>query len=135
MSGSCCAPHREHSSTVIELNECIVASFNFCAVSRSSYAAPATGITTHTRQDEVHRIETSREELLDQSLFSSLDDVREPIWWWTREYNEERPHDAPGDSTPSEVYQSAKTLLWNCSLDGKAYVGRLPWTGGVTGSI
>lgn len=62
MSGSCCAPHREHSSTVIELNECIVASFNICAVSHSSYAARATGIITHTMKDEAHTIETTREE-------------------------------------------------------------------------
>lgn len=51
---------------------------------------------------------TYREELLDQYLFSSLDDVREATWWWMREYNEERPHDALGDRTPSEVYQSAR---------------------------
>ena len=28
---------------------------------------------------------TYREELLDQYLFSPLDDVREATWWWMRE--------------------------------------------------
>ena len=43
------------------------------------------------------------DELLDQYLFSSLDDVREATYWWMREYNEERPHDALGDRTPAEA--------------------------------
>ena len=46
---------------------------------------------------------TYRDELLDQYLFSSLDDVREATYWWMREYNEERPHDALGDRTPAEA--------------------------------
>ena len=58
---------------------------------------------------------TYREELLDQYLFSSLDDVREATWWWRREYNEERPHDALGDCTPSEIYQSARNSTFELS--------------------
>jgi putative transposase len=46
---------------------------------------------------------TYRDELLDQYLFASLEDVREATYWWMREYNEERPHDALGDQTPAEV--------------------------------
>ena len=46
---------------------------------------------------------TYREELLDQYLFSTLDDVREATYWWMIEYNEERPHDALGDLTPKEA--------------------------------
>ncbi len=46
---------------------------------------------------------TYREELLDQHLFASLDDVREATYWWMIEYNEERPHDALGDLTPLEA--------------------------------
>ena len=48
-----------------------------------------------------------REELLDQHLFTSLDDVREATYWWMIEYNEERPHDALGDLTPMEARQQA----------------------------
>lgn len=50
---------------------------------------------------------TYREELLDQHLFSRLDDVREATYWWKREYNEERPHDSLGDLTPQEARNQA----------------------------
>lgn len=46
---------------------------------------------------------TYREELLDQHLFRSLDDVREATHWWMLEYNGERPHDSLGDLTPAEI--------------------------------
>ena len=46
---------------------------------------------------------TYREELLDQHLFVSVDDVREATYWWMIEYNEERPHDCLGDLTPLEA--------------------------------
>ena len=46
---------------------------------------------------------TYREELLDQLLFGSLDDIREATYLWMLEYNEERPHDALGDLTPAEL--------------------------------
>jgi putative transposase len=48
---------------------------------------------------------TYRDELLDQYLFATLDDVREATYWWIREYNEERPHDALADRTPAEARQ------------------------------
>lgn len=48
---------------------------------------------------------TYREEVLDQHLFLSLDDVREATHWWMIEYNEERPHDALDDMTPLEARQ------------------------------
>jgi putative transposase len=50
---------------------------------------------------------TYREELLDQYLFATLDDVREATYWWMREYNEERPHDALADRTPAEARAQA----------------------------
>jgi putative transposase len=45
---------------------------------------------------------TYREEVLDQYLFATLNDVREATYWWMLEYNEERPHDALGDLAPRE---------------------------------
>lgn len=45
---------------------------------------------------------TFREEVLDQHLFTCLDDVREAAYWWMLEYNEDRPHDSLGDLTPAE---------------------------------
>jgi putative transposase len=48
---------------------------------------------------------TYREEVLDQHLLLSLDDVREATHWWMIEYNEERPHDSLDDLTPLEARQ------------------------------
>ena len=55
---------------------------------------------------------TYRDELLDQYLFTNLDDVREATYWWMIEYNEERPHDSLGDCTPAEARQHAE----NCTI-------------------
>jgi putative transposase len=38
--------------------------------------------------------------LLDANLFLRLDDVREAVYWWQIEYNEQRPHDALGGIPP-----------------------------------
>jgi putative transposase len=48
---------------------------------------------------------TFREEVLDQHLFRNLEDVREAVWWWMLDYNEQRPHDALGGLTPAEFHQ------------------------------
>jgi len=45
---------------------------------------------------------TLRDELLDQNLFVRLDDVREAVYWWMIEYNEQRTHDSLGELTPVE---------------------------------
>ena len=48
---------------------------------------------------------TFREEVLNQHLFARIDDVREAAYWWTIEYNEQRPHQSLGDRTPAEYRQ------------------------------
>jgi putative transposase len=50
---------------------------------------------------------TYREELLDQHLFATLDEVCEATYAWMLEYNEERPHDSLADLTPMEARQQA----------------------------
>jgi putative transposase len=47
--------------------------------------------------------------VLDVHLFRRLEDVREAAWWWMIDYNEEMPHDAPGDLTPAEYRQKTAT--------------------------
>ena len=66
------------------------------------------------------------DELLDQYLFASLDDVREATYWWMLEYNEERPHDSLGNRTPAEARQLSEPLLAECRLDGGAYGSSAP---------
>lgn len=58
---------------------------------------------------------TFREEVLDQHLFTRLDDVREAAYWWMLEYNEERPHDSLGDMTPVEYRQAAEGSTFEMS--------------------
>jgi putative transposase len=65
---------------------------------------------------------TFREDLLDQHLFLRLEDVREAVYWWMIEYNEQRPHDSLGDLTPLEHRQQlAGSSTLKCLLDGEAY--------------
>lgn len=56
---------------------------------------------------------TYRDEVLDQHLFTCLDDVREATYWWMIEYNEERPHDSLGDLTPLEARQQVAGISTN----------------------
>ena len=51
---------------------------------------------------------TLRDELLDAHLFTRLDDVREAIYWWMIEYNEQRPHDSLNGMPPVQ-YRIQKT--------------------------
>ena len=51
---------------------------------------------------------TFRDELLDQHLFMRLEDVREAVYWWMLEYNEDRPHDSLGNLTPIEYAHTAR---------------------------
>jgi putative transposase len=43
-----------------------------------------------------------RQECLNEHWFLSLDDAREKVEAWRRDYNEERPHSALGNATPEE---------------------------------
>jgi len=43
-----------------------------------------------------------RQECLNEHWFLSLDDAREKVEAWRREYNEERPYSALGNATPEE---------------------------------
>jgi len=57
------------------------------------------------RQAQPERLHRTLQEVLDQHLFTRLDDVREAAYWWMLEYNEERPHDSLGNLTPAEYRQ------------------------------
>ncbi len=43
-----------------------------------------------------------RDECLNQTVFEDLEDARDKIEQWRREYNEERPHGSLGNRTPRE---------------------------------
>jgi putative transposase len=43
-----------------------------------------------------------RQECLNEHWFMSLDDAREKVESWRRDYNEERPHSSLGNATPEE---------------------------------
>src|SRR5690606_38007461 len=58
---------------------------------------------------------TFREEVLGQHLFTRLDDVREAVYWWMLDYNEQRPHDSLGDLTPLEYCQTVTSSTFEMS--------------------
>lgn len=59
---------------------------------------------------------TLRDELLDAQLFTRLDDVREAVYWWMIEYNEERPHDSLGGIPPLKYrIQNAENSTYELS--------------------
>jgi len=49
--------------------------------------------------------QTCRHEVLNGYVFEDLDQMREITEQWLYSYNEERPHDAPGDLTPAEYQE------------------------------
>jgi putative transposase len=53
-----------------------------------------------------------------------LDDICKAIHWWMIEYNEERPHDLLGDSTPIDYVgnYTRNSTLELCGLDGNLTV-------------
>jgi putative transposase len=58
---------------------------------------------------------TFRNEVLSAYLFEDLDQVREVVWGWMIEYNEERPHDSLG-RVPPTVYRK-KIEAGNSTLE------------------
>ena len=57
---------------------------------------PTSKDSTRTLREELHYDYTN--------LFMRLDDVREVVYWWQVEYNEQRPRDALG-GIPSVTYR------------------------------
>jgi len=54
-----------------------------------------------------------RDECLNVHWFLSLDDVRDKIEAWRRDYNEFRLHSSPGNMTPSEfAEQHRQFIIW-----------------------
>ena len=57
-----------------------------------------------------------RDEILNMYVFETLSEVRAITEEWMDQYNEERPHNAPGDLTPFE-YMTAHQQRENSNLD------------------
>jgi putative transposase len=49
-----------------------------------------------------------RQECFNEHWFLSLDDARDKVQAWRRDYNEERPHSALGNATPEEYAAQAE---------------------------
>jgi putative transposase len=52
-----------------------------------------------------------RDECLNVNWFLSIDDAREKIEKWRRDYNEFRPHSSLGDLTPRQFVDKYKSSL------------------------
>jgi len=52
---------------------------------------------------------TFRHEVLNAYVFESLDQVREIVETWLREYNDERPHDSLGRVPPTQFLPRSTT--------------------------
>lgn len=65
---------------------------------------------------------TLREELLHTSLFTCFNDVREAVYWWATEYNEQRPHNSLGGVPPVQYrMQNPENFTLNCPFNGEGY--------------
>lgn len=49
-----------------------------------------------------------RDELLNETLFSSLAEAREKITAWKEDYNRQRPHSSLGNLTPEEFAMKSR---------------------------
>jgi putative transposase len=59
---------------------------------------------------------TLRAECLDTHWFSDLNEAKQLIEAWRREYNESRPHASLDDRTPSE-FASQTAASWSARLE------------------
>ena len=59
---------------------------------------------------------TYRENVLDACLFDDIDEVREVKQRWIDDYNNARPHDAPGGLSPRVYREKMRTLLGSVPL-------------------
>jgi hypothetical protein len=56
------------------------------------------------------------------TYFTRLEDIREAVYWWMLECNEDRPHTIRSAiSDRSSTLKRPETLPWKCRLDGDAY--------------
>jgi len=49
-----------------------------------------------------------RDECLNETLFSTLNDAREALEQWREDYNHHRPHSSIGNLTPSEFVEKIR---------------------------
>jgi putative transposase len=63
-----------------------------------------------------------RQECLNEHWFLSLDDAREKVEAWRRDYNEARPHSALGNATPEEY--AAQGISESASLNRNFTAGK-----------
>lgn len=61
-----------------------------------------------------------RDECLNLELFFDLEDAREKIERWRRDYNQNRPHSALDDRTPQEFVGALEARPFGLSIVGKA---------------
>jgi len=50
----------------------------------------------------------SRDECLNENLFSTLEDARDKITAWKEDYNNHRPHSALGNIPPAEFIENLR---------------------------
>ncbi|MGH7892717.1 MAG: integrase core domain-containing protein [Thermodesulfobacteriota bacterium] len=57
-----------------------------------------------------------------RALCNSLDDTREKIETWRKDYNEFRPHSALGNMMPEEYVKRQKSIICPLQLLGEVHI-------------
>jgi putative transposase len=82
---------------------------------RTAFSSTTFSLASRNHDAFIERFnQTLRNEVLDLYLFRSLDEVREVVSQWRRQYNEDRPHDALGGLPP---FAYAKRNLENSTSE------------------